>query len=73
LRPGLRDTGERHGLYVEDDFAGGGLLEQAGVGGRGVCECGWSAGPAAGQLDGTARSAMAVRAATSPAVIPTRM
>jgi hypothetical protein len=51
-RPGLLDIGERHGVDVEDDLAGGNLLEQAVIGGRGIRERGRPADPAAGQLDG---------------------
>jgi hypothetical protein len=53
-RPGLLDPGERHGVDVEADLAGGDLLEQAIVGGRGVPEVGRPADPAAEQLDGGA-------------------
>src|SRR5215218_7980758 len=52
LPPGLLGLGQGHGVDGERDLAGGDLLEQAAVGGRGILEWGLSTVTAAEQLDG---------------------
>jgi hypothetical protein len=73
LRPRLLDIGERHGVNVEDDLARGQLPEHAVVGSLGRRERGGPPFPLPISWTGELRKAMAGRAATSPAVIPTKM